>query len=35
MCPGEVFGDAGQSRDGRLDGVDEQVDGQEGVLAYN
>lgn len=34
MCPGEVFGDTGECRDGCLDGVDEEVDGKERVFAY-
>ncbi len=34
MCPGEVFGNAGDGREGCLDGVDEEVDGEEGVGSY-
>ena len=35
MGPGEVFGDAGEGRDGCLGGVDEEVDGEEGVGSYS
>lgn len=34
VCPGEVFGDTGECCNGCLDGVDEEVDGEEGVGSY-